>query len=96
MFFKGDNTEDAEYYSLFYTLGSWSVLVLIYFSILMLLQRTISQERAIGGQVSWKSIIFKTAEVSWIFRSIGRYSSMILLEMSLRWSFEPDPFTYLK
>ncbi|XP_059058370.1 ATP-binding cassette sub-family A member 17-like [Achroia grisella] len=49
-------------YSLLYTVGSWTFINALYFALLMMLQRTIGQERAIGGQVSWKSIIFKKVE----------------------------------
>lgn len=59
--------DNQDNYSLSYTVGSWSMLILLYFLILLLLQRTIGQERAIGGQVSWKSIIFKKADVSGMF-----------------------------
>ncbi|XP_063616236.1 ABC transporter A family member 4-like, partial [Cydia splendana] len=45
-----------------HTLIIWIVMILAYFGLLMLLQRTIGGDRAIGGQVSWRSIIFKQAE----------------------------------
>ncbi|XP_068626404.1 ATP-binding cassette sub-family A member 17-like [Battus philenor] len=45
--------------SLAYPIVSWVFLIIFYYSILMLLQRTLGSDRAIGGQVSWKSIIFK-------------------------------------
>ncbi|XP_075977961.1 ABC transporter A family member 5-like [Anticarsia gemmatalis] len=48
--------------NLIYMIASWALLIGIYFGILMMLQRTIGGNRAIGGQVSWKSIIFKQAE----------------------------------
>ncbi|XP_013188642.2 ABC transporter A family member 4-like [Amyelois transitella] len=48
--------------SIIYTVLIWTIMNLLYFALLMLLQRTIGQERAIGGQVSWKSIIFKKVE----------------------------------
>ncbi|CAH2102941.1 unnamed protein product [Euphydryas editha] len=47
--------------SLVFTIILWLIMIAIYFAMLMLFQRTIKQ-RAIGGQVSWKSIIFKKAE----------------------------------
>ncbi|CAK1601646.1 unnamed protein product [Parnassius mnemosyne] len=48
--------------SLIYPLLSWLLMIAFYFAILMLLQRTIGNERAIGGQKSWKSILFKKGE----------------------------------
>ncbi|CAB3240181.1 unnamed protein product [Arctia plantaginis] len=48
--------------SIEYMLLSWGLLIIFYFGLLMLLQRTIGQQRAIGGQVSWRSIIFKQAK----------------------------------
>ncbi|XP_012551102.2 cholesterol transporter ABCA5 isoform X1 [Bombyx mori] len=44
------------------TIGSWSILILFCFALLMILQRTIGQDRAIGGQMSWNSILFKSVE----------------------------------
>ncbi|XP_063357969.1 ABC transporter A family member 4-like, partial [Cydia amplana] len=44
------------------TLIIWIIMILAYFGVLMLLQRTIGHDRAVGGQVSWRSIIFKQAE----------------------------------
>ncbi|XP_069364004.1 ATP-binding cassette sub-family A member 17-like [Maniola hyperantus] len=43
-----------------YTILSWLVMIVIYFGVLMILQRTVKQ-KGIGGEVSWKSIIFKKA-----------------------------------
>ncbi|XP_039755169.1 uncharacterized protein LOC120630088 [Pararge aegeria] len=43
-----------------YTITSWLFIIALYFGLLMILQRTVKQN-AIGGQVSWKSIIFKKA-----------------------------------
>ncbi|KAL0851540.1 hypothetical protein ABMA28_007329 [Loxostege sticticalis] len=51
----------AEKTALLYTIMSWSMLNLFYFGILMLMQRTM-RGKAIGGEVSWRSIIFKQAE----------------------------------
>ncbi|KAF9803313.1 hypothetical protein SFRURICE_007159 [Spodoptera frugiperda] len=48
--------------SLAYMVTSWCIMNIFYFGVLMMLQRTIGQKRAIGGQVSWKSIIFKKVE----------------------------------
>ncbi|XP_061708226.1 ABC transporter A family member 5-like [Cydia pomonella] len=45
-----------------HTLIIWIMMILAYFGLLMLLQRTIGRDRAVGGQVSWRSIIFKQAE----------------------------------
>ncbi|XP_063549136.1 uncharacterized protein LOC134756238 [Cydia strobilella] len=45
-----------------HTLIIWIMMILAYFGLLMLLQRTIGSDRAVGGQVSWRSIIFKQAE----------------------------------
>lgn len=56
--------EHEEISSLWYSFGSWGILILFYFVLLMILQRTIGHKRAIGGQVSWKSIIFKKVEAS--------------------------------
>ncbi|XP_049878156.1 retinal-specific phospholipid-transporting ATPase ABCA4-like [Pectinophora gossypiella] len=47
--------------SILYTILSWFILIFVYSQILMLLQRTIGSQRAIGGQVSWKAIVFKKA-----------------------------------
>ncbi|CAG9581060.1 unnamed protein product [Danaus chrysippus] len=47
--------------SLVYTILFWFIMIALYFGILMMLQRTL-KTGAIGGQVSWKSIIFKSAE----------------------------------
>lgn len=48
--------------SLVYTILFWFIMIALYFGILMMLQRTL-KAGAIGGQVSWKSIIFKSVEV---------------------------------
>ncbi|KAJ8736633.1 hypothetical protein PYW08_007289 [Mythimna loreyi] len=48
--------------SLVFMVASWSLMNLLYFAVLMMLQRTIGQKMAIGGQVSWKSLIFMKAE----------------------------------
>ncbi|KAJ0182774.1 hypothetical protein K1T71_002143 [Dendrolimus kikuchii] len=58
----GHQSEVLSPNSLLYTMALWSMLIMFYFALLMLLQRTIGQQRAIGGQVSWKSIIFKKAQ----------------------------------
>ncbi|OWR47990.1 ATP-binding cassette transporter sub-family A [Danaus plexippus plexippus] len=47
--------------SLVYTILFWFIMIALYFGILMMLQRTL-KAGAIGGQVSWKSIIFKSVE----------------------------------
>ncbi|RVE47782.1 hypothetical protein evm_007537 [Chilo suppressalis] len=47
--------------SLFYTILSWSAMNLLYFAILMIMQKTV-RDRALGGAVSLKSIIFKKME----------------------------------
>ncbi|XP_026319552.1 ABC transporter A family member 3-like [Hyposmocoma kahamanoa] len=52
----------TETQSMVYTIISWLILIFLYSTLLILLQYTIGQERAIGGQVSWKSIMFKKAE----------------------------------
>ncbi|KAJ2940674.1 hypothetical protein O0L34_g14784 [Tuta absoluta] len=57
----GRTDQSSQSNSVFFTILSWSMLFLLYFMLLMLLQRTIGSARAIGGQVSWKSIIFKQA-----------------------------------
>ncbi|KAG6463098.1 hypothetical protein O3G_MSEX013666 [Manduca sexta] len=51
-----------EGYDLLITVVTWTLLIVFYFGILMLLQRTLGQERAIGGQVSWKTVVFKKVE----------------------------------
>ncbi|XP_028178554.1 ABC transporter A family member 4-like [Ostrinia furnacalis] len=48
-------------HSLLYTILVWTIMNMLYFGILMLMQRTM-RNKAIGGQVSWKSIIFKKVE----------------------------------
>ncbi|XP_013149332.1 PREDICTED: ATP-binding cassette sub-family A member 5-like [Papilio polytes] len=45
--------------SLVYPILSWLLMIAFYFFLLMMLQRTISFEKAIGGQVPWKTVIFK-------------------------------------
>ncbi|CAH3968524.1 unnamed protein product [Pieris brassicae] len=50
-----------EFLSVMYTILSWLFMITLYFSFLMLLQRTV-KETAIGGEVSWESILFKKAE----------------------------------
>ncbi|CAK1544413.1 unnamed protein product [Leptosia nina] len=50
-----------ESHSVMFTILSWLFMISVYFSVLMLMQRTIKQT-AIGGEVSWKSILFKKAE----------------------------------
>nr|XP_049704612.1 ATP-binding cassette sub-family A member 17-like [Helicoverpa armigera] len=57
-----EHGKDSETSSLVYMITSWSIMNMLYFGVLMMLQRTIGQQRAIGGQVSWKSIIFKKVE----------------------------------
>ncbi|CAH0592168.1 unnamed protein product [Chrysodeixis includens] len=56
---RSGKASDDNLFMVLYMLGSWCVMIMIYFGLLMLLQRTIGQQRAVGGQVSWKSIIFK-------------------------------------
>ncbi|XP_072947156.1 ATP-binding cassette sub-family A member 17-like [Epargyreus clarus] len=51
----------GEGHSTIFILFSWIVMILFYFGVLMVMQRTL-KERSIGGQVSWKSIIFKEVE----------------------------------
>ncbi|XP_050362505.1 ABC-type organic anion transporter ABCA8-like [Nymphalis io] len=46
---------------LLFTIVSWLIMIVICFGILMLLQRTVKQ-RTIGGQMSWKSIVFRKTE----------------------------------
>ncbi|XP_022821324.1 ABC transporter A family member 3-like [Spodoptera litura] len=55
-------SETTDSSSLAYMVISWCIMNIFYFGVLMMLQRTIGQKRAIGGQVSWKSIIFKKIE----------------------------------
>ncbi|KOB69454.1 Uncharacterized protein OBRU01_16833 [Operophtera brumata] len=50
MFHKTDEANAEDSNTLFYTIVSWSGLNLVYFLILLLLQRTIGQERAIGKE----------------------------------------------
>ncbi|XP_022126096.2 ABC transporter A family member 4 [Pieris rapae] len=50
-----------EFLSVIFTILSWLFMISLYFSFLMLLQRTV-KENAIGGEVSWESILFKKAE----------------------------------
>ncbi|KPJ09458.1 ATP-binding cassette sub-family A member 8 [Papilio machaon] len=45
--------------SLVYPILSWLLMIAFYFFLLMTLQRTISFEKAIGGQVPWKTVLFK-------------------------------------
>lgn len=52
---------------------------MFYFGLLMLLQRIIGQQRAIGGQVSWKSIIFKKVEVSDEFKFVGKKRKKVII-----------------
>ncbi|XP_050680524.1 ATP-binding cassette sub-family A member 17-like [Leptidea sinapis] len=49
--------------SVIFTIISWSVMTGLYFIVLMILQRTMKQ-RAIGGEVSWKTVIFRKIEDS--------------------------------
>ncbi|CAF4949717.1 unnamed protein product [Pieris macdunnoughi] len=50
-----------EFLSVMFTILSWLFMITLYFSFLMLLQRTV-KENAIGGEVSWESILFKKVE----------------------------------
>ncbi|XP_064072922.1 ATP-binding cassette sub-family A member 17-like [Vanessa tameamea] len=56
-----EQEQEWEVNRLLFTIVSWLIMIVIYFGILMLLQRTIKQ-RAIGGQVSWKSVVLKKTE----------------------------------
>ncbi|CAG4983976.1 unnamed protein product [Colias eurytheme] len=47
--------------SIIFTTFFWLFLIAAYFSVLMLLQRTVKQI-AIGGEVSWKTVLFKKVE----------------------------------
>ncbi|KAF9420274.1 hypothetical protein HW555_003495 [Spodoptera exigua] len=58
----GHESISPETSSLVYMVMSWCIMNIFYFGVLMMLQRTIGQKRAIGGQVSWSSIIFKKVE----------------------------------
>ncbi|CAH0694939.1 unnamed protein product [Spodoptera exigua] len=58
----GHESLSPETSSLVYMVMSWCIMNIFYFGVLMMLQRTIGQKRAIGGQVSWSSIIFKKVE----------------------------------
>ncbi|XP_038207795.1 ABC transporter A family member 4-like [Zerene cesonia] len=51
----------AEGQSMIFTTFFWLFMIAAYFSVLMLLQRTVKQI-AIGGEVSWKSVLFKKIE----------------------------------
>ncbi|XP_053616877.1 ATP-binding cassette sub-family A member 17-like [Plodia interpunctella] len=66
----GNKLDDR--WSIVYTVLIWTVMNMLYFALLMLLQRTIGQERAIGGQVSWKSIIFKKIEDKNVIQPVPR------------------------
>ncbi|KAH9633506.1 hypothetical protein HF086_013183 [Spodoptera exigua] len=71
MFHSKDESISPETSSLVYMVMSWCIMNIFYFGVLMMLQRTIGQKRAIGGQVSWSSIIFKKVEVGLTFADHG-------------------------